>query len=213
MSEHASAPTVPPKETHRGIWGVIADWGMHAWIVGYSVVMLSAFLVQFGLGEFPCPLCMLQRYGMFLSTLGALFVVMQARAGTLTPARYAQGLGMGIVGALAGASVSWRQINLHIKPGDPGYGEPILGLHMYTWALITFVIVLVYCGAMLMLMPKSIPVAPPAGSRLYLVSTVIVWVFIGLIAANVVAIFVLEGFAWVLPDDPTSYNLFDQLRG
>ena len=95
------------------------------------------------------------------------------------------------------------------QAGRPGLWGTILGLHMYTWALITFVIVLVYCGAMLMLMPKSIPVAPPAGSRLYLVSTIIVWVFIGLVAANVVAIFVLEGFAWVLPDDPTSYHLFD----
>lgn len=210
MGEQASAPGV---DTHRGIWGVIADWGLHAWIIGYSVVMVSAFFVQFGWGEFPCPLCMLQRYGMFLSTLGALFIVMQARTRTLTAARYAQGLGMGVVGALAGAVVSWRQINLHILPGEPGYGEPVLGLHMYTWALITFVIVLVYCGVMLMLMPKSIPVAPPVGSALHRGSTIVVWVFIGLIAANVVAIVVLEGFAWVLPDDPTGYHLIDQFRG
>jgi len=198
---------------HRGFWGVIADWGMHAWIIGYSIVMLAAFIVQFGFGEFPCPLCMLQRYGMFLSTLGALFIVVQARSGTLTTARYAQGLGMGIVGSLAGAVVSWRQINLHIVPGEPGYGEPVLGLHMYTWALITFVIVLMYCGAMLMLMPKSIPVAPAPGTHLHRVSTIVIWVFIGLIAANVVAILFLEGFAWVLPDDPNSYNLIDQLSG
>jgi len=211
MSDQTKAQNPTSPKMRRGIWGVIADWGMHAWIIGYSVVMLSAFAVQFGWGEFPCPLCMLQRYGMFLSTLGALFVVMQARAGTLTAARYAQGLGMGIVGALAGASVSWRQINLHIKPGEPGYGEPILGLHMYTWALITFVIVVLYCGVMLMLMPKSIPEAPAVGTRLHAVSTIVVWVFIGIIAANVVAIVVLEGFAWVLPDDPTSYHLIDQL--
>lgn len=213
MGDQATGQAARPLNVQRGIWGVIADWGLHAWIIGYSVVMLSAFFVQFGWGEFPCPLCMLQRYGMFLSTLGALFIVMQARTGTLTAPRYAQGLGMGIVGALAGGVVSWRQINLHILPGEPGYGEPILGLHMYTWALITFVIVLVYCGAMLMLMPKSIPVAPPVGSRLYRVSTIVVWVFIGLIAANVVAIVVLEGFAWVLPDDPSGYHLIDQFRG
>ena len=33
------------------------------------------------------------------------------------------------------------------------------------------------------------------------------------IAANVIAIIFLEGFAGVLPDDPTSYNLIDQLTG
>jgi hypothetical protein len=30
---------------------------------------------------------------------------------------------------------------------------------------------------------------------------------------NVVMIIFLGGFAWILPDDPTSYNLIDQLTG
>ncbi len=197
----------------HGIWGLIAYWGLHAWILGYTVVVLSAFYIQFAQGEFPCPLCMLQRYGMFLSSLGALFVIMQARRNTLTASRYAQGLGMGLIGALAGASVSVRQIALHIKPGDPGYGDPVLGLHLYTWAFITFVIVMIYCGAMLVLMPRSIPAAPAAKSSPLLVSTVIVWIFIAVIVANVVAIVFLEGFAWVLPDDPTGYHLIEQLGG
>jgi len=192
---------------------LIPFWGLHAWILGYSGVMLSAFYIQFGKGEFPCPLCMLQRYGMFLSTLGALFVVMQARRGVLTTSRYAQGLGMGLIGALAGASVSVRQIALHITPGDPGYGEPVFGLHLYTWAFITFTIVMIFCGVMLMLAPKSIPVAPAAASVPRHLSTAIVWVFLAVAAANVVAIIVLEGFAWVLPDDPSSYHLVDQLTG
>jgi disulfide bond formation protein DsbB len=195
------------------IWGFITFWGLHVWLAGYSVVFLSAFFVQFSLGEFPCPLCMLQRYGMFLSSLGALFVIMQARRGTLTASRYAQGLGMGLVGALAGSSVSLRQIALHITPDDPGYGDPILGLHLYTWALITFTIVMLYCGAMMMLMPAGIPAAPDEQSPLRLVSTIIVWIFIALIAANVVAIIVLQGFAFALPGDPTGYNLIDQLTG
>ncbi|WP_218014407.1 disulfide bond formation protein B [Mycolicibacterium palauense] len=220
MATGGPGPTVagaaPPPDRSmpgRGVWGLIAFWGLHAWILGYSGVMLSAFYIQFVKGEFPCPLCMLQRYGMILSSLGALYVVMQARRGELTASRYAQGLGMGIVGALAGASVSVRQIALHILPGDPGYGTPVLGVHLYTWALVTFVTVLVYCGVMTMLMPTSIPDAPPAGSAARLVSTVVVWIFIGVVAANVLAIVALEGFAWVLPDDPTGYHLFEQLTG
>ena len=196
-----------------GIWGVLAYWGLHGWILAYCFVMGSAFFIQFVEGEFPCPLCMLQRYGMILATLGALYVVMQARRGTLTPARYAQGLGMGLIGVIAGASVSVRQILLHIKPGDQGYGAPVLGLHLYTWALITFVIVMLYVGVMLMLMPRGIPQAPTAGSALWTVSTAIIWLFIAIVAANVVAIIFLEGFAGVLPDDPESYNLIDQLSG
>ena len=202
-----------PDASQSGVWGFVTYWGLHAWVLAYSVVMLSAFYIQFVMGEFPCPLCMLQRYGMILATIGALFVIMQARRGVLTTARYAQGLGMGMIGVLAGASVSVRQIELHILPGDPGYGEPFLRLHLYTWAFVTFAIVMIYVGVMLMLMPRGIPHAPAAGSALHKVSTAIIWMFIGVIAANVVAIIFLEGFAPVLPDDPASYNLIDQLTG
>ena len=201
-------------EVRGGLWSFTSFWGLHAWIFAYSFVMLSAFYIQFAEGEFPCPLCMLQRYGMILSTAGALFIVMQARRGTLTTARYSQGLGMGLLGALiGGAEVSVRQILLHINPGDPGYGAPVLGLHLYTWALITFIIVIAYCGVRLVLTPLGIPQAPPAGSALWRLSTVIIWIFIAVVAANVVAIIFLEGFAWVLPDDPTGYTLIDQLTG
>lgn len=195
------------------LWGSLTYWGLHAWILAYCVVMLSAFYIQFAVGEFPCPLCMLQRYGMILSTLAAVFIVMQARRGTLTTARYAQGLGMGLLAVLVGSSVSIRQILLHIAPGDPGYGEPVMGLHLYTWALVTFVIVMVYVAAMLMLMPKGLPVAPAPGTAARTVSTAVIWLFIGVVAANVIAIIFLEGFAGVLPDDPENYNLIHQLGG
>ena len=39
------------------------------------------------------------------------------------------------------------------------------------------------------------------------------WCFVGVVAANVIAIVFLEGFAPVLPDDPDSYTLIDQIRG
>jgi len=199
--------------TRGGIWGWVTYWGLHAWVLAYCGVVLSAFYIQFAMGEFPCPLCMLQRYGMFLSSLGALFVIMAARRGELTTARYAQGLGMGLIGVLAGASVSVRQILLHIKPGDSGYGEPFLGLHLYTWAFVTFAIVMIYVGVMLMLMPRGIPQAPAAGSTAWKISSAIIWLFVGVVAANVIAIIFLEGFAPVLPDDPAGYNLIDQLTG
>jgi len=209
-----SSPAVDDVTAPRGgIWGLLTFWGLHAWVLAYCGVVLSAFYIQFAMGEFPCPLCMLQRYGMFLSSLGALFVIMQARRGELTTARYAQGLGMGLIGVLAGASVSVRQILLHIKPGDEGYGDPVLGIHLYTWAFITFAVVMIYVGVMLMLMPRGIPHAPAAGSGLHKLSTAVIWLFIGVIAANVIAIIFLEGFAPVLPDDPASYNLIDQVTG
>ena len=52
-----------------------------------------------------------------------------------------------------------------------------------------------------------------AGSALHKLSTAVIWLFIGVIAANVIAIIFLEGFAPVLPDDPAGYHLIDQLTG
>ncbi len=202
-----------PAGSGSRLWGALTFWGLHAWILAYTVVMLSAFFIQFVKGEFPCPLCMLQRYGMILGTCGALFAVMQARRGTLTTARYAQCLGMGLLSVLAGASVSVRQIALHILPGDPGYGEPFLGLHLYTWAFVTFAIVMVYVALMLLLMPRGIPRAPAEGTGLHKLSTAVIWLFIGVVAANVIAIIFLEGFAAVLPDDPSGYTLIEQIKG
>lgn len=183
-------------------------WLLHGWVLAYCAVLLGAFTVQLVGGEFPCPLCMLQRYGMILSTLGVTWVLIQARKGELTPGRYAQGLGMGLIGAAAGSLVSVRQILLHIKPGDPGYGSPVMGMHLYTWALITFFIVIVFVGVVSMLAPLGLPEAPESGRAL---STIVIGLFVALIVANLVGIILLEGFAWVLPDDPDSYNLLRQL--
>ncbi len=213
MAEVVIEETLVESTPRSGLWSVLSFWGLHAWTLAYCVVMLSAFYIQFAMGEFPCPLCMLQRYGMILSTLAAVWIIMQARRGTLTTARYAQGLGMGLLAVLAGSSVSIRQMLLHIKPGDHGYGEPVMSLHLYTWAFITFAIVMIYVGAMLTLAPKGIPVAPARGSAGWALSTAVVWLFIGVVAANVIAIIFLEGFAGVLPDDPDSYNLITQISG
>lgn len=203
----------PPGDTGtKTLWSTLSFWGAHLWVLGYCGVLAGAFTIQFAMGEFPCPLCMLQRYGMILSTLGALFIIMQARRGTLTPTRYMQGLGMGAIGALAGALVSTRQILLHILPGDEGYGEPVMGLHLYSWALITFFTVLVYVGLASMVAPRGIPIAPSPGVA-RTISSVIIGFLIFMLVANVIAIIFLEGFAFVLPDDPSSYGLIDQLQG
>lgn len=206
-------PLEPLVEERSPLLSTLVYWGAHAWMLGYTIVMLMAFSVQFLQGEFPCPLCMLQRYGMILSTIGALWIIMQARRGELTTARYAQGLGMGVLAAATGTSVSVRQILLHILPGDQGYGSKVLGLHLYTWADITFAIVIVYVAVALMLTPKAVPAAPSKGSLGWKISTGVVWLFLLVVAANLVAIIFLEGFAWVLPDDPSSYHLVDQLTG
>lgn len=183
-------------------------WGLNLWILGYTLVIGLALLLQFMLGELPCPLCMLQRYGMILSTLAALWVVRQTRQGTLTAQRYLQGLGLGTLAAFAGAMFSARQVMLHILPGDQGYGAPVLGLHLYSWAFVTFAVVIVFGAILAILAPAALPEPPKENSPGARIATAISLAFLAVVAVNAVMIVFLEGFAWVLPDNPTAYGLF-----
>ena len=188
--------------------GRLIFWSLNLWIAGYTLVLGLALALQFLFAELPCPLCMLQRYGMILSTLGALWIVRQAQSGTLTTASYVQGLGLGTLGAFAGAVFGARQVMLHILPGDAGYGAPVMGLHLYSWAFVTFAVVIVFVALLSILAPEARPEAPKEGSLQARISAIVGLAFLAVIAVNAVMIVFLEGFAWVLPDDPTSYDLF-----
>jgi disulfide bond formation protein DsbB len=201
----------PPSKPHHVLLGKLGFWAQIGFLLAYIGVLSGAmFYFQFGLGEFPCPLCITQRMGMMLSSLGALYVVVNSLRGTLSPSGFMTGLGFSILGALLGASMSIRQILLHIMPGDPGYGGAVFGLHLYTWALVSFVVVLVFAGVLLTFGTEFLPVRPSSTF-----GKVLAWVVIGIflftVVANLISVFALEGFNWYLPDDPTSYELFTQL--
>src|ERR1700738_342023 len=110
---------------------------LNVWLL--VLILVAAFGVQLILGEPPCPLCVVQRVALMLCALGPLYMLLQARDGALTCRAIAIGSGISILSALVGAAVSTRQVLLHILPGDPGFGSPLLGLHLYTWWLIAFV--------------------------------------------------------------------------
>ena len=109
-------------------------------IVAVTAMLSAALIMQFVYGEAPCPLCELQRAA-FLSIMFALF--MNVRYGVKV-SHWA----LVILSASAGIAVSIRQVLLHVN--DPvGFGSAILGLHMYTWCFIGFVVAIV--GATFML--------------------------------------------------------------
>lgn len=189
-------------------WNYVGYWFPHIVAFGYALVILAAISTQFIGSELPCPLCILQRMAMMLIGIGAIWIVGLARKGILTFAGYARSYGLMIVGAMLGATMSTRQIELHILPGDAGYGEAVLGLHLYTWALITFIVVIAYCAIMLMFFKPTFPVAPGGKASLW-ISRILVWAFIAIIIANVVLVFAEEGLHWYLPDDPTGYKLLN----
>jgi disulfide bond formation protein DsbB len=111
-------------------------------LLGLLMVLAGSLFLQFGVGEQPCPLCLIQRSGMVGLAVGPMMNLMWG----LKPQHYA----ISILAALVGSAGSIRQILLHIQPGDPGYGPPVLGLHLYTWALITFVIAIAGISVLLL---------------------------------------------------------------
>ena len=84
-----------------------------------SLLLTAAFAAQLMLRELPCPLCLLQR---ILFALLAIGPILNIRFGP-RPSHYA----LSLLAAVVGASVSTRQVLLHILPGDAGYGSGLPG--------------------------------------------------------------------------------------
>lgn len=164
-----------------------------------SGVLLGAYYIQFVKGEFPCPLCLLQRLGMLGVALGAMLNI---RYG-LRPAHY----GVSLISAVFGASVSARQILLHIVPGagQSGYGSAVLGMHLYSWAFVVFAVAILLIGIM-MLFDKQFEKddASESKSRKTPLTTVVFFLVVLIALSNVITTFLECGLAQC-PDNPVSY--------
>lgn len=117
------------------------------WAFVICGVLAAGYSVQFLKHELPCPLCLLQRLSMIGVAMGPL---LNLRFG-IYPAHY----GLSILSAMFGGCVSLRQISLHICPGFPTFGEPVLGLELYTWALVVFACSIFIAAIMLFLHTTS----------------------------------------------------------
>jgi disulfide bond formation protein DsbB len=174
---------------------------LNVWVV--VLVLAAAFAVQFIAGEPPCPLCVMQRIALMLVALGPLYILARAHAGKLSARDAAVGNGMAILAALLGVTASGRQVLLHILPGDPGFGSPVLGLHLYTWCLIAFGCQVAASAVLLLAAPMlddtlvTWPGARPSAIALAVI-----------VAANLLSVVAEAGFNWDLPGDPVRYLLF-----
>lgn len=131
----------------------------------------------------------------------------RAHDGEVKTSDVATGYGLSVISAIAGASISIRQILLHIVPPDPGYGDPVFGLHLYTWALLVFVAEIIAAGVNLVFAREL----EPRNAGFGWPSRFVLWLFGAVIVANAIAVFALEGLHWTLPDNPDSYRLFELL--
>jgi disulfide bond formation protein DsbB len=178
-------------------------------LLAVCALLAAGFFFQIAWHELPCPLCLLQRVGFVAVGFGlALNVIYGPRS-----SHYA----IMSISALFGASVSIRQILLHIVPGTGTYGSPVFGLHYYTWAAIVFFAILAGSSVLLLFdrqfeqksLIGSSGADQTADGHLYGSSSfarACIYVFVAIIAANFVSTF-LECGPLVCADNPVSYQM------
>ncbi|MCB8883857.1 disulfide bond formation protein B [Acidisoma cellulosilytica] len=173
-----------------------------AWCL--ALVLLAAFAAQFLSGEPPCPLCLMQRIAMMMAALGPLSVLVASARGALSSREIAVGASIAILASLLGACIATRQVLLHILPGDPGFGAPMLGYHLYTWCLVVFVCTILAAALQLCGLTWFQGQAQGAPAIARVTALLLGLVIVG----NILSVIAEAGFAWHLPDNPTRYLLF-----
>lgn len=166
-----------------------------AQLLGIFAVLFTACVFQFVWNELPCPLCLLQRIGLFSIAFGLL---MNLRFG-LRASHYA----IVLFSALFTSIMALRQIALHVIPGTGAYGDPFLGFHLYTWVYIISIVVMIVTIIM-----QSFDEQYTDGTwkaRLTWVTNTFFLLFLLLLATNAVSVF-LECGLTACPDDPTGYE-------
>jgi len=170
-------------------------------LIALDTVLVLAFVDQLWFRDLPCPLCILQRAGFIAAGFGIALNLFYGPK----PSHY----GIAILGAVAGGSISMRQILLHIVPGTGSYGNAIFGLHLYTWAFIAFGLMIVGCAIML-LDDRQFSRAEPMSMRLKVLPLTALLVFLALALGNIASTVAICG-AGLCPESPSSYMLFDNM--
>ncbi|MCF8035085.1 MAG: disulfide bond formation protein B [Desulfarculaceae bacterium] len=164
-------------------------------VLGIAGVLAGSLTIQFG-GEYPCPLCILQRLAFVLMTMGPL---LNLRFG-VRQRHYA----ISLFAALFGMSVSVRQVLLHVVPGTGSYGFAVLNMHLYTWAFVIFFMAVLAVAVMLAVHKEAEIVPEVVQTRDAYVK--VAFAVMGLIVA-IMAVATLLECGWQCPDNPTGYKL------
>lgn len=154
--------------------------------LAYSGVLMASLAVQFS-GELPCELCLLQRWSMLLACAGPAFIARRAELGKVTHADVARGLGVATIAATVGGLVSLHQLTLTNLPGHSGFGPAVLGMHTYTWALVTFTLMVLFSAGNMLWLDELTPTGVQPG----FIVRIALWVYV-LMAALITVLTILQ---------------------
>jgi disulfide bond formation protein DsbB len=168
-------------------------------LIAVDTILALAFIDQLWFSDLPCPLCILQRAGFTAAGFGLVLNIIFGPK----PSHY----GVMILGAVVGAAVSVRQILDHIVPGTGSYGSAVFGLHLYTWAFIAFVLMIIG-SAIMLFADRQFSRAEPMSSRLKPLPVTAIVTFLLLALGNVVSTVLICG-AGFCPENPGGYLIFN----
>ena len=169
-------------------------------LVAIDTVLVVAFAAQLWFRDLPCPVCILQRAGFIAAAFGlALNLIYGPR-----PSHY----GIAILGAVAGGIISAQQVLVYIVPDSGSYGNAIFGLHLYTWALLMFALIVVGSAFMLLFDRQFAPTEPLVARPTLLPVTAIALLLL-LAVGNVVSTLAICGLGVACPEKPSGYLIFN----
>jgi len=165
-----------PLETFRFVLNELFGLGMMAAIAG---VLTAALFMQYGRGELPCPLCLLQRVAM----LGVCFGLMQNFRSGFSD----RNLGYSLLFSVFLLIVAVRQtlLDIYPRPGHEYVGSAVLGLHMPVWSvLIAVVLIAAFALKLCIVGSEDGAKPPPAGSLVGRMATALTLYLIAIALVN-----------------------------
>ena len=172
-------------ETLRYMLNELFFLGMMAVI---AAVLLAAMVMQYGRGELPCPLCLIERAAM----LGICFGVMQNFRHGFSD----RNLGFSLLFAVFLLIVAVRQalLDIYPRPGHEYVGSAILGLHMPVWSVVIAVACISAIALKLVIIgSEQGKAAPRPRSRTGKVAAVLSLLVLAIAAVNLASVVVQCG--------------------
>lgn len=166
-------------------------------ILGISIISFAAISIQLLTHELPCPLCLLQRVGLLAIALPYVINIFIKR----TRSNYL----IAIITSFLTMLPSCRQVFLHIAPNTGNYGDPLFGLHLYTWVFIIGLVSILFNAILMCVCDNNEEHKSPIK-----IAKIIVTLYILAISFNIVSTF-LECGLTMCPSDPVHYEILEQL--
>jgi disulfide bond formation protein DsbB len=173
----------------------IVDFAILSIVIAANIL---ALFYQFAFHELPCPLCLLQRVGLFCIAFGAIMNLKHGKA-----FKYDFII---IISSVYGLIVAMRQVLLHIIPGDAGYGSKFLDLHFYTWNdIISFLFIILVSLSPMFKNINLNNILLHFSISTKLITKFLFLAFLMLLLINVISVYMECGFMQC-PDNPIKYR-------